>query len=62
MRSRNLNPTAGSGDAKEFGDKGHYVRHVLSDVTADYFVELIIGKWIRKDAEIVDYIGVGARV
>ena len=62
MRSRNLDAPAGSGDAKKFCDKRHHVGHVLGDVTTDDFIELVVCKRIGKNTEIVDYIGVGARV
>ena len=59
MWSRNTNSTAGSGDPIKLRNEGHDIGHVLGDMAADYFVELIICERIRKDTQIVDYIGVG---
>ena len=62
MRSRDLDATAGFGNAKEFCDKGHHVWHVFSDVTTNDLIEFVVRKWIRRGAEIVNYIRVGFRI
>jgi hypothetical protein len=43
-------------------DKTHYVRHVLDDVKRDDLVKFIIGKRIRKLAEVVYDVGPGLRI
>jgi hypothetical protein len=62
MWRSNLDATTGRGDAKQFRDKGHYVGHVLGDVTTNDFIEFVICERIRKHTEIMDHIGMGARV
>ena len=46
----------------QFADERHHIGHVLNHVTADDLVELVIGKWVRHYPQIVDDIGVAARV
>lgn len=62
MWSRDTNLTAGSGDPIKLGNEGHHIGHVLGDMAADHLVELIIRERIRKNTEIVDYIGMGPGV
>jgi hypothetical protein len=62
MRCGNPDSTGGFCNAMQFRDKSHDVGYVLGDMAADYFVELIIGERIRKDTQIMDYIGVGSGI
>jgi hypothetical protein len=62
MGCGNPDSTTRFGNAKEFGDKGHYVGHVLGHMTTDNQVEFIIGKRVGEITQIVNHIGVGPRV
>ena len=56
MRRDNGNASAAFCDAIEFCDQGHYVGNVLNDVTANNFVELVVGKRIRHSTQIMNNI------
>jgi hypothetical protein len=62
MRSGDFDSSPGLGNPKELSDKGHYIGHVLGDMATDDFVELIIRKRVRKDAQIVNHIRVSPGV
>ena len=62
MRSNNLDSSTRPCDAIKLSDKGHHVGHVLDDVAADNLVELIVDEGIRDGAEVVNNIGIAARV
>src|SRR5690242_10772487 len=62
MWRENFQNTAALGDAVEFGDKANHIRHVLDHVAANDLLELVVGKRIREDREIVNDVGVTARV
>jgi len=53
---------AGLRDAMEFSYKAEYIGNVLDHMTANNLVELVIIKRIRKDTEVVNDVGVTARV
>jgi hypothetical protein len=58
VRRENFDAPAGFGDAVEFSDEGHRVWDVLDDVVADDFIEFVVGKWVRHDAQIVYHVGI----
>src|SRR5689334_14149335 len=49
-------------DAMQLGDKPDHVRHVLNYVATNNLFKLVVAEWIRKDAEIVNDVGVTARI
>jgi len=59
MRRYDLNAPSRFGDPMKFGDKGHDVGNMFSDVAADDSVKLVVSKRIRDWAQIVNDIGVG---
>ena len=62
MRSNDLQPATGPRDAMQFGDEPKHVGHVLDHVTTNDLVELIVSERIWNDAEIMNDVGVTARV
>src|SRR5689334_12542556 len=62
VRRENLEFAAGPGDAMQLRDEPDHVRHVLDHVTTNDLFKLVVVEWIRKDAEIVNDIGVTARI
>src|SRR2546423_1691242 len=59
VRGDDQNSATRPGDAMKLGDKRHHIRHMLSDVTANDVVELVIRKRIRNRSEIVNDICMG---
>ena len=49
-------------NSPEFGDEIHHVRDVFDRVARDDEIELVVGKWIWKNAQIVNHVGTRARV
>lgn len=62
VRRQDLQHSAGLRDAMQFVDEAEHVRDMLYDMAADDLVELIIIKRIRKDAEVVNDVGMTTRV
>ena len=58
MRCRDCDSSAGFGDAMQLSDERHHVRNMLSDVTADDVVKIVVRKRIRNRSQIVNYIRV----
>jgi hypothetical protein len=58
MRGHDPNVRPRLRDAIQLGDERHHVGHVLDDVTANYFIEFVVGKRIGYGAEIVDDVSV----
>ena len=50
------------GDAVQFGDKGHYVRHVFDHVIRDDQIKFTVGEGIRDVAQVVNDVGRGPRI
>src|SRR5256885_11149642 len=62
MRSNYIDPTAGFCDAIQLSNKGHHIRHMFGDVTADDLIKFVIRERIRNDAEIMNHISMAFRV
>src|ERR1041384_1620998 len=64
MRSDYVDATARFGNAIQLSDKGHDVRHMFRDVTADDLIKFVIRKRVRNDAEIMNHVSMafGVRV
>src|ERR1044072_2536850 len=58
----NLQLAAGFRDAMKFSDEPDHVRHTLDHMAANNLFKLVVAERIRKDAEIVNDVGVTARV
>ena len=53
---------AGFRDPIEFGNQREDIRHVLDQMTANDLVKLVVRKWIRDDAQIVNDVRVRLRI
>lgn len=62
VRRQQLYSAAISCNAIEFGDERHHVRYVFDDVIGHDEVKFVVRKRVRKIAEIMDDIGVRARI
>ena len=62
MWSDDFNLTARFGNAMEFRNKSQYVGNMFYDMTADDFIELVVGEGIGQDTEIVYDVGMAARI
>lgn len=62
MRRVETDERARFGDAVEFSHHEHEVFDVLYDLVADDEVELVIGKRVGRDVEVVNYVSVGAGI
>ena len=62
MRCSNADRAAGFRYAMKLGDKGHDIGNMLSDMTTGDLIEFVVGKWIRRDPEIVNYVSVRLRI
>src|ERR1043165_3364804 len=62
MRRENLEFTAGPRDAMQLVDEPDHVRRVFDHVTTNDFFKPVVVERIRKDAEIVNDVGVTARI
>src|SRR5690242_18551980 len=62
MRRENFEFAAGPGDAMQLRHEPDHVRHMLDHVTTNDLFKLVVVERIRKDAEIVNDVGVTARV
>ena len=62
MRGYDLDTAARFRDAMEFADERDYVRHVLDNMAANDFVELIVSERIGHVAEVVNHVGVSLRI
>ena len=62
MRRDQPDSAAGFRNTVKLADEGHHVRNMLDDVAGDDQIEFVVGKGIRKVAEVVDHIGGRFRV
>ena len=62
MRCEYLQLSTGLRDAMQLGYEPNHVRYVFDHMPADYLFKLVVGKGKRKDAEIVNDIGMTAWV
>src|SRR2546426_3505024 len=56
MRSDYVDAATRSCDAIQLSDKGHHIRHMFCDVTADDLIKFVIRERIRNDAEVMNHI------
>lgn len=59
MRRNDFDNTAVLRNSMQLAYKRHYIRNVLYHVTANDLIKLVVRKWIRHDAEIVNNICMG---
>jgi len=62
VRSDDLNAPTGSGNSMQLTNECHHVGDVFNDVSADDQIKFVVWEWIWQNAEVVNNIGVAARV
>ena len=62
MRRDDLDAAPRLSDPVKLRNKSHYVGNVFNYVAADHLIEFVVGERIRHDSQIVDHIGMTARV
>jgi len=62
MRRHDPDAATWSGDAMQFGDEGHHIGHMFDHMAADDLIEFVVAKRKGKDTEVMDDIGIAARI